>query len=216
MSGIRVFMSGSPPASDVPGNVQSIESDHRDNLALGVAVALDVSLGSAQAGMAGQLLYVSEASPGFDDLAGGAGDEGPPARVRGTSDQAKTAVQLVKPHRHRGGGHALAALGIDHRPSSRRGPRRPREEDRDIWALLWRRDAGDEEGCPGEAGVPRRLTTAAPNRNFAYISETVTAIDRRAIFPRGWVPWGTLFDARGVVSLQASSQRPVQVCQRYG
>ena len=57
-------------------------------LALRVAVALDVALRRGQAGMAGKLLYVPQAAARLYDLVRRLGDEGPPPRVRGTAFKA--------------------------------------------------------------------------------------------------------------------------------
>ena len=54
-------------------------SDHRDQFALRVAVAVDVPLGGLDRPMACQQLDVPQAAACLVDDAGGAGDEGPAA-----------------------------------------------------------------------------------------------------------------------------------------
>jgi hypothetical protein len=48
--------------------IRGTASNQGNKFALGVGVAVDVALGHAQAGMAGELLHIAQGATGFRDL----------------------------------------------------------------------------------------------------------------------------------------------------
>src|SRR5258708_3026772 len=73
-------------------------SDQLHDLPLPRAVTLDVALCCRQAGMAGELLHVAQRAPCLDDLLGGCGDEGSPARMRRRAFDPDLSEALIEPN----------------------------------------------------------------------------------------------------------------------
>jgi len=73
----------------------------RDELALGLGIALDVALRHGQAGMAGELLHVPETPPDLGDAARRTRNEGAASRVRRTPVHLERGIEAMEPQAHR-------------------------------------------------------------------------------------------------------------------
>ena len=74
-----------------------VRSDEGDELALGIAIADDVTLRGGDGLMSGQLLYVAQRSARSGKYARRSGNERAASRVRGAAMQAELAVCVAEP-----------------------------------------------------------------------------------------------------------------------
>ena len=74
--------------------------DERDELALGLRVALDVALRHRQAGMPREFLDVPETPADLRDFTGSAGNEGPAPGMRRTAVPLQRRIQAMEPQAH--------------------------------------------------------------------------------------------------------------------
>ena len=75
-------------------------SNQRNELSLGLGVALNVALRHGETGMPGKLLHVPQTPPHFRYLACRPRNEGPAPGVRRAPGQAERRIEPVKPQLH--------------------------------------------------------------------------------------------------------------------
>jgi hypothetical protein len=95
-------------------------SDHGDKFALGVAIAINVSLGGLDRPVASQQLNVPQRATDLVDQPSSAGDERSAARMGGAAFQSKLAVRGRKPNHDTKRLHRTATLRPNHRASANR------------------------------------------------------------------------------------------------
>src|SRR5262249_36925250 len=95
-------------------------SDHRDELALSIAVAVDVALGGLDRPVTGEQLNVAQRACCLVYEPRGPCDKGSAAGVRRTAFEADRSVGEGEPVDDAGRRHRTTALGLDDRARSRR------------------------------------------------------------------------------------------------
>src|SRR5215475_4664596 len=86
-----------PPASPCSRRTAATSLQERDELALGLGIALDVALRHGQAGMAREFLHVPETASDLGDSARRTRNEGAASRVRRTPVHLQRRIEPMKP-----------------------------------------------------------------------------------------------------------------------